>query len=152
MKITNDRTGHHVPTDSPLRHLILVVQAAGPDGAALERVSGPVLPDWCGVGDPRDGCFAGLPGTVYAKVLKERWTGVTPTGSYWNPVTTVSDNRIAAFAADATSYVFQAPAEGAARVEVRLLFRRAYRDLMDVKGWDVPDILMASRSLDITAR
>jgi hypothetical protein len=152
VKITNDRTGHHVPTDSPLRHLILVVQAAGPDGAALERVSGPVLPDWCGIGDPRDGCFAGLPGTVYAKVLQERWTGVTPTGAYWNPVTTVSDNRIAAFAADATSYVFEAPAEGAARVEVRLLFRRAYRDLMDVKGWDVPDILMASRSLDITAR
>jgi hypothetical protein len=85
-------------------------------------------------------------------VLQERWTGVTPTGAYWNPVTVVSDNRIAAFADDATSYMFTAPSDGAARVEVRLLFRRAYKDLMDVKGWDVPDILMASRSLEVTAR
>ena len=28
VSITNDRTGHHVPTDSPLRHLILLVQAS----------------------------------------------------------------------------------------------------------------------------
>jgi hypothetical protein len=37
-------------------------------------------------------------------------------------------------------------------VEVRLLFRRAYKDLMDVKGWNVPDILMVSRSLEVAAR
>jgi hypothetical protein len=152
VRITNDRTGHHVPTDSPLRHLILLVQAFGPDGAALARVSGPVLPDWCGIGDPGAGCYAGLPGTAYAKVLQERWTGVTPTGAYWNPVTIVSDNRIAAFADDATSYVFATPPDGASRVEVRLLFRRAYKDLMDIKGWDAPDILMASRSLEVAAR
>jgi hypothetical protein len=152
VRITNDRTGHHVPTDSPLRHLILIVQAFDADDAALARISGPLLPDWCGIGDPGAGCYAGLPGTAYAKVLQERWTGVTPTGAYWNPVTVVSDNRIAAFAGDATSYVFAAPPAGAARVEVRLLFRRAYKDLMDIKGWDVPDILMASRSLEVMGR
>jgi hypothetical protein len=152
VRITNDRAGHHVPTDSPLRHLILLVRAFGADGAALARVSGPVLPDWCGIGDPGAGCYAGLPGTAYAKVLQERWTGVTPTGAYWNPVAIVSDNRIAAFADDTTSYIFAAPPDGAARVEVRLLFRRAYKDLMDIKGWNVPDILMASRSLEVTAR
>jgi hypothetical protein len=127
VRIRNDRTGHHVPTDSPLRHLILLVRAAGPDGAALIQVAGPVLPDWCGVGNPADGCYAGLPGTAYAKVLKERWTGVTPTGAYWNPVDVVSDNRIAAFAEDATPYVFTPPAAGPGRVEALLLFRRAAR-------------------------
>ncbi len=77
---------------------------------------------------------------------------MTPTGAYWNPVTVVSDNRIAAFADDATSYAFAVPPDGAARVEVRLLFRRAYKDLMDVKRWNVSDILMASRSLEVTVR
>ena len=141
-----------MPTDSPLRHLILVVQASDADGTALARIAGPLLPDWCGIGNPGAGCYAGLPGTAYAKVLQERWTGVTPTGAYWNPVTVASDNRIAAFAEDATSYVFAAPPAGAARVEVKLLFRRAYKDLMDIKGWDVPDILMAARSVSVTGR
>ena len=85
-------------------------------------------------------------------MLEERWTGVTPTGAYWNPTTVVNDNRIAASAADATTYAFEAPSVGAVRVEVRLLFRRAYKDLSDVKGWDAPDIMMASRSLEVRAR
>ena len=33
--ILNDKTGHHVPTDSPLRQMILLVQAATPNGEVL---------------------------------------------------------------------------------------------------------------------
>ena len=34
-------------------------------------------------------------------------------------------------------------------VEVTLLYRRAYKTLMDKKGWEAPDILMASESLEL---
>ena len=60
--VTNDQTGHHVPTDSPLRHLILVVKATNSQGNSLQQSDGPVIPQWCGIGDPNDGYYSGLPG------------------------------------------------------------------------------------------
>ena len=71
VEIVNDRTGHHVPTDSPLRHMILLVQAFNVQGDTLTQITGPSLPDWCGIGDPKYGYYAGLPGKAYAKILEE---------------------------------------------------------------------------------
>ena len=147
VSITNDKTGHHVPTDSPLRQMILLVEVFDEGGKALAQVAGETLPTWCGVGDPQQGYYAGLPGKTYAKLLMESWTEVFPTGAYWNPTRLVSDNRLAAYATDNSSYSFTSPASGVASVKVRLLFRRAFIDLMVQKGWDVPDILMAEENL-----
>jgi mono/diheme cytochrome c family protein len=148
--LTNDNTGHHIPTDSPLRHLILLVQAAAEDGTPLAQLDGPVVPEWGGAGDPSQGYYAGRPGTAYAKVLQELWTEVAPTGAYWNQTRVLSDNRIQAFATDSTTYTFMAPASGPVNVSVILLFRRAFIELMDLKGWDVPDTVMAERSITLT--
>lgn len=146
--ITNDQTGHHVPTDSPLRQMILLVQAKGSDDETLELLDGPVIPEWGGVGNPDAGYYAGLPGKIYAKTLMELWTEVSPTGAYWNPTRVVSDNRLAAFSSDISQYVFEAP-KGEAKIGVTLLLRRAFIELMDQKGWDVPDIVMESITLDV---
>lgn len=141
--LSNDNTGHSVPTDSPLRHVILLVEAADAAGKRLDLVTGPTLPDWCGIGDPDDGYYGGLPGTVYAKVLEELWTEVSPSAAYWNPTRVLSDNRIPAHGSDTTTYSFAAPKSGPASVHVRLLFRRAFIHLADQKGWALEDILMA---------
>ncbi len=140
--ILNDKTGHHVPTDSPLRQMILLVQAEGLDGTRLTQVDGPTVPAWGGVGDPEQGYYAGLPGQGYAKILMELWTEVSPTGAYWNPTRVVSDNRIQAMESDTSSFVFTAPTYGSVSIEVGLFFRRAFIELMDQKGWNDPDILM----------
>lgn len=142
VSITNDKTGHHVPTDSPLRHLILLVKATDADGNLLQQLAGSTAPEWAGVGDPGQGYYANLPGRAFAKVLQELWTEITPTGAYWNPTRLVSDNRLAAFATDTSIYTFAAPAEGQVTVQVTLLFRRAFKALMDQKGWDSPDVIM----------
>jgi hypothetical protein len=142
VRITNDLTGHHVPTDSPLRHLILLVEAEVSGGRPLELLEGDILPEWCGAGDPDEGCYAGLPGRAYAKVLMELWTEICPSGSYWNPTIPVSDNRLAAYAPETSRYVFAAPSNGEARVTARLFYRRAYIELADQKGWEIPDIMM----------
>jgi mono/diheme cytochrome c family protein len=78
VSITNDKTGHHVPTDSPLRHLILLVEASDDQDKPLVQTGGDVLPEWCGKGDPQEGNYAGLPGKTYAKLLQELWTEITP--------------------------------------------------------------------------
>ena len=147
VRITNDRTGHHVPTDSPLRHLILLVAVTDPIGQPLRQVAGPTVPEWGGRGNPAEGNYAGLPGKAFAKVLEELWTEVSPTAAYWNPTRLVSDNRLAAYATDASRYTFLAPAEGDAVVKVTLWFRRAFKPLMDQKGWEAPDILMAQEQI-----
>jgi len=150
--ITNDRTGHHVPTDSPLRHLILVVQASDAGGSPLKQLAGPTVPEWGGAGDPAQGYYAGLAGKAFAQVLQELWTEVTPTGAYWNPTRVVSDNRLAALATDTSIYTFAAPEQGQAAVEVTLIFRRAFKTLMDQKGWEAPDILMEQVAVRIPSR
>ena len=147
--IVNDKTGHDVPTDSPLRQMILLVQARGPDGTGLTQEGGPTIPDYGGVGDPANGYYAGLAGRIYAKILMELWTEVAPTGAYWNPTRIVSDNRIPPFGSDSGAYTFNAPLQGDAIIQVRLLYRRAFIQLMDWKGWAVPDILMAQKSLTV---
>jgi hypothetical protein len=146
--IVNDRTGHHVPTDSPLRQVILLVQASTTDGGTLDQLGGPVLPAWTGTGRG-PGHYAGRPGRAYAKILEELWTEVWPTGAYWNQTRIRSDNRIPALGRDETSYTFRAPTGRAAKVTVTLLYRRAYIGLAEQKRWNVPDIVMATTELAV---
>jgi hypothetical protein len=137
VSIVNDKTGHHIPTDSPLRNVLLVVTAKDGQGHALSLRDGSTLPDWAGD-------YAGRPGKGFAKILEELWTEVSPTGAYWRQTRILSDDRIAAFATDTSRYIFTAPASGESSIEVKLIFRRAFYELMQQKGWAVPDIVMAS--------
>ena len=147
--LTNDKTGHHVPTDSPLRQMILIVEAKDSRGKALAQQAGPVLPEWCGAGKAKKNHYSGLPGRAYAKLLKEKWTDVFPTGAYWNHTELVSDNRLAALASDTSTYAFDPPKNNKVQITVTLLYRRAFIALSEQKKWDVPDIIMARQKLTI---
>jgi hypothetical protein len=142
VSITNDKTGHNVPTDSPLRHLILVVQATDVTSNVLSLHDGPQLPDWTGN-------YAGQPGQSYAQILKDEWTGESPTGAFWRPIEVVSDTRLAAMTTDTSRYTFAAPTTGAINVEARLIYRRAFQQLMEWKGWTDPDIVMEAETIKI---
>jgi hypothetical protein len=147
--VVNDQTGHHVPTDSPLRHVILLVEAINEDGETLTQLEGPIVPDWGGIGDPEEGYYSGLPGKAYAKILQELWTEIYPSGAYWNPTRILSDNRLAAFESDRSSYTFDLGPADEVTVRVRLIFRRAFIEMMDQKAWDAPDILMEEAIITI---
>lgn len=149
VQITNDKTGHHVPTDSPLRQMILLVNVADENGQPINMLDGETVPEWGGVGDPNLGYYASLPGKGFAKILSELWTELEPTGSYWNPTRVVGDNRIAANESNRSMYIFSVPLDGKASIKVSLLFRRAFKELADQKGWVVPDILMEQQILNI---
>ncbi len=144
VSIVNDRTGHDVPSDAPIRSMILVVEAVDARGNSLALSTGPVNPDY-------SGDYGGLPGKTFAKVLQDDWTGESPTSAYWRPVTVVEDTRLAAMATDVTQYTFNAPPQGTATVNVRLIFRRAFSELAQQKGWNDPDILMEQNTLQVPA-
>ena len=148
--VTNSGAGHHLPTDSPLRNVILVVRAATRQGEALILEHGAVIPEWGGVGDPNRGYYAGLPGVLYAKILADFYTGEIPSAAYWRQTQLVSDNRIPALAVDETQYTFALPdSQCEAVIDVQLLLRRAFIDLMDQKAWDTPDILMEQVTIEV---
>ncbi len=147
--ITNDQTGHHIPTDSPLRHLILLVQATDGQGRLLRQLDGPTIPEWGGIGDPNQGYYAGLPGKTFAKVLEELWTEVSPSGAYWNPTRLLSDNRLAAFSADTSTYTFTTVTNGEITVDATLIYRRAFIKLKDQKNWESPDIIMEHKQIRV---
>lgn len=142
VSITNDQTGHHIPTDAPIRQMILVVTALDEAGKPLALSQGPVLPDYAGN-------YAGQPGKSFAKILKDEWTGEAPTAAYWRPVTIVEDTRLAAMATDTTRYTFDLTAGKVAQVKVQLYFRRAFQKLAEQKGWNDPDILMEESTIQV---
>ncbi len=148
VNIHNNHTGHHIPTDSPLRHLILIVRAFDDNRVPLDLLTGSLLPDWTGIGDPETGHYAGLPGEAYAKVLEEIWSQESPTGSYWNQTRILSDNRIPALETAQSSYAFQVPASKTIQVNIQLLYRRAFIELQHLKGWELSDLLLSEIILE----
>ena len=133
--VTNDRTGHKVPSGVTTRNMILLVDATSPDGVGLpfDLDASETVPVWAGSGDPGAGYYAGLPGRGFTKVLTD---GVDDNVFFTEATAVKSDNRIPAGATDWSSYVVDVPeADAAARVDVRLIYRRAFRAIVDLKGW-----------------
>ena len=144
ISITNDKTGHDIPTDAPIRSMILVIEALDANGKPLVLHQGLVNPAY-------SGNYGGLPGKTFAKVLKDEWTGEIPTAAYWRPISIVTDTRLAAFATDTSQYTFVAPTDGAVTIKARLIFRRAFQQLAEQKGWNDPDIVMEEATIVVTA-
>lgn len=148
--VTNTGAGHHFPTGSPLRHLLLVVRATSADGGELPLLEGGILPDWAGD-------YAGQAGLGFAKILRDTLSGEEPTFSHWRMVELVEDTRIPAKTTASGSFRFaatdsaSAPSTETMVVEAGLIYRRAFQQLQQWKGWDDPDILLASETFEIEA-
>ena len=137
--MTNTKAGHKFPTDSPLRHLILVIEAKDGLGTLLPQVDGPTIPAWGGVGNqPTD--YSGRPGEIYANILMDVDTNLVPTIADWNPTRAAwdgSDTRLEPRKPQTSNYVFAAPLNGYAVFTVQLIYRYAFIDIARQKGWSV---------------
>ena len=141
VSLTNSGAGHHVPTDHPGRHLLLVVSVEDGGGQPLTQLTGPTIPVW-------GGSYAGLPGTGFAKVLRDVDTGEAPVISYWKQALIESDTRIAALETEVSDYSFQYSG-AAATVSVRVYFRRLFEPIADRYGWDLGEVLMEERVVTV---
>jgi nitrate/TMAO reductase-like tetraheme cytochrome c subunit len=160
-KVASKDVGHRFPTDSPLRHLILVIEAKDQRGTLLAQADGERIPNWAGAGDPVSEdpnmkFYAGLPGTIFANLLVERDTNISPTAAYWNPTKYAwvgargqnmydySDTRLLPGVVDTSNYSFVAPDTGDIKVTIKLIYRFAFFSLMGQKGWKRPDVVVTS--------
>ena len=133
-RVTNRGAGHHVPTGVGIRNMILLVEATSPSGP-LPLLEGPRVDPLGGVGDPAQGYFAGLPGRLYGRV-HEAEDGKFPV-LFTESARIRFDNRIPALAHDDTVYRFELPKGATATVSARVIYRRAWRSLVDEKNWTV---------------
>lgn len=136
--VLNDQTGHHVPTGVTTRNMILLVEAwrdgQDPNTDLLPFTGAQTVHPLGGVGNPAQGYYGGRPGKLYAKVNHDA-LGHSPT-FFTDATGIVFDTRLPALASDATSYTFTLPPQnGDVRVRARLLYRRAWRALVDAKQW-----------------
>ena len=156
VKVTNTKAGHKFPTDSPLRHLILVVDVQDQQGNSVPQVDGDVIPVWGGVGTTTPygmEAYGGLPGRIFANLLVDKDTNIAPTAAYWNPTKLAvedtvnnisSDTRLEPGKTNESQYSFSIPSNGDVYVSVKLMYRYAFFDLALQKGWVRPDIEVVS--------
>jgi hypothetical protein len=161
--VTNFGAGHSFPTGVAIRNALLLVTATW-NGQELGQAAGPTIPFWGSDDVPGEqpGDYAGHAGKGFAKVLEGRIDGVGPTVRpvlFIDAENVFSDTEIPSGATDNTTVEFQlppgTPAGAVADIEVRLLYRRAFRALQVTKGWtqsahDGPiEIEVARRTLQV---
>jgi hypothetical protein len=142
VSIFNNGAGHHIPTDSPLRQIFLLVEVEDETGVSLDQLEGQRLPDWAGD-------LAGAPGTYFAKILRQLWTEEEPTGAYWTQTQLIEDSRLPALETNTSQFIFSTAGSESMTIRATLIFRRAYYDLMVQKGWDMPDIIMETVNITL---
>jgi hypothetical protein len=160
--VTNKNVGHKFPTDSPLRHLILVLDAKDQFGNSILQIDGPQIPNWGGINNAymeSGGVkgYAGLPGKIFANLLIEKDTNISPSAAYWNETKPAqvtkdgiaSDTRLGPGAKNVSAYYFSVPYDGEVRFTISLIYRYGFYDLMQQKRWvetgqraDIPVVVM----------
>jgi hypothetical protein len=142
------QVGHRFPTGSPDRHLILTILALTARGEELRLVEGPVVPTAGGVGPRELGNYAGLPGQLYGKLLRDA-AGSAPV-PFWRAVGVEFDRRLMPDKADETTYVFELEdITCAVHIEAKVTYRRFYKEVLESKSWPDQDIIIAQRKLEL---
>jgi hypothetical protein len=137
VNVTNTGAGHKFPTDSPLRHLILRVEARDWRNSPLTQTGGSTIPVWAAPD------LAGYAGQIFANVLKDKDTNLAPSFSYWNPVENAwqgSDTRLVPGITVQSEYAFAAPYDRTAQLTATLIYRRAFMNVVQQKGWYMGDL------------
>lgn len=132
VELENTGTGHHVPTGVTIRNVLLLVEVEDADGALTylgQELVGPLG----GEGDPAEGYFASLPGKLYAKV--NRAEDGSRAVLFTEAVDIPDDTRLAALQVDRIDFPFQLGTAEVVSVRARVIYRRAWRKLIDAKGW-----------------
>lgn len=138
LKLTAEGVGHRVPTGYIDRQLILFVEAFQGD-RLLTMQHGPTLPDFLGKEE------AGKPGRLFAKSLQDE-NGVRPAPFWRADLASLIDTRLRPGIAEVMRFDYPTEAN---RIRVRLLHRRFWKTVADVKSWPADDLIVIEREFRI---
>ena len=77
-----------------MRSVMLWLRASDSEGRPLKMTKGGTLPKWTGVGNVKEGNYAGQPGAVFARVLQDEAGNLHV--PFWKATRIASDTRIRA--------------------------------------------------------
>jgi hypothetical protein len=141
--ITNTNGGHWVPTGETMRSVMLLLNATDSSGNSLKLIKGPRLPVWTGQGEVEDGNYAGLPGTVFARVLQDDHGNMNV--PFWKATSISFDTRIRPKKTESLEYTFELKdPNDEPTAEAQLIYRPVIKPLAQSKDWKVEDILITS--------
>ena len=161
VEVENVGAGHHVPTDQPMRNMILIVEATDSEGKKLKYSGQNLIPLWGGRGELSEGNYEGQPGKGFAKILFEDWTPYLPykistrgeqmfPAPQWRTIKIKEDTRIAALATDVSNYEFQLGShKGPYTVKCKLIYRRMFKNWAALKKWNLDDIILSEKILNV---
>lgn len=144
--VKNVGAGHPIPGGATLRNIILLITATDSQGRSLCHTGSnkELLPALAGKGKG-DGNYAGRSGKMFARPFATK-TGMVPAGGF-NADHILFDTRIWPGDTDHSVYHFKASGAGAVTIKASLIYRWAYKPLVDKKGWKQTDIIMTSKAL-----
>ncbi len=162
--VENVGAGHTVPGSSPIRNVILKIEATDENGQPLQYVGDKrgLLPPLAGFGNPKTGQrgpqdWAGMPGKMYAKVyrsvvvpkLGKPMVGV---GGFAADAV-VFDTLLQPKQPDTAQWAFALP-EGGGKVNVkaRIVYRWAFMPIAEAKHWKMEDLPMTEAALSVAAQ
>ena len=162
VEIENVGAGHHIPTDQPMRNMILIIEATDSEGMKLKYSGQNLVPLWGGRGKLSEGNYEGQPGKGFAKVLFEDWTPYIPhqnsnrgeqmfPAPQWRTIKIKEDTRIAALETDVSNYEFQLESRKAPyTIKCKLIYRRMFKNWAALKKWKLDDIILSEKILKVT--
>lgn len=130
--LTNDKAGHAVPSGVVVRNMILLVIAKNQQGDRLTFLQGDVVDEVGGTGDFDSGDYAGHPGHAFYRNMSD---GVDQRIFYTDAQEIISDTRLQPGQTYGQNFRFALGGADLVDVDVKVLYRRAFREFVVVKGW-----------------
>jgi hypothetical protein len=142
--ITNTNGGHWVPTGETMRSVMLVLNVSDSNGTPLKMIKGDTLPPWAGEGALAQGNYAGVPGAMFARVLKDGEGHLNV--PFWRATGIASDTRIRPKTTVTLKFQFAlTDPEDEPTAEADLIYRPVIKPLALKKQWVAEDILIARK-------
>lgn len=142
--ITNTNGGHWVPTGETIRSVMLLLHASDSKGNPLKMIKGGTLPDWTGKGTEEKGNYNGLPGAVFARVLKDDQGNLNV--PFWRATGIDSDTRIRPKKTVTLKFEFAlTDPDDEPTANADLIYRPVMRPLALKKQWVAEDILITRK-------
>ncbi len=149
--VRNVNTGHHIPSGITIRNMLLLVAPVLANGDTLRYTGDQRVPVYGGVGELAEGNYAGHPGKGFALVFGDDKGNIHVMD--WQAQRVVEDTRIKARDHDITTYIFDMPTDaGQVDIHTRLIYRRAFKPLADLKKWTQKDMIVSSDITTINPR
>lgn len=123
--------GHRVPTGYIDRHLVLSVEGIDAGGRPVGPLAGPRLPPYAGKS------LANRPGKLFGRVLTDP-NGKQP-APFWSARGEVEDTRLDPDRPDRLAWRFP---DRLHRVEVRVVYRRFWPEVVEAKGWPDREVVV----------